>query len=308
MDLSAFIVFKEMEKDPKDIHLDARHKVIPVLPVSLKKTQFSESGFGSVGFIGTYSEGEDVDHHVVVTAGHIFDETTSDEVHIATITNNLPVVSEELPEPTKLMHQFQRKGRKLPRFRKLAPRRECMDEICLIDGEPLPQLQIQHLHLSDPVHCSAFYPIPEDEDPLVAAQDPILLDGEKVVLALKQRIPFKVFKRGVQTGLTMGTLLEIVPSDKLSEKMNSRGNLAVAAYYLKIKWVSDEKPFAVSGDSGSLVYARHDGMIVPLGIHYGSEENESYAWLLWSWCREIYETLNAELVFCVYPECPYAAK
>jgi hypothetical protein len=29
-------------------------------------------------------------------------------------------------------------------------------------------------------------------------------------------------------------------------------------------------PFANSGDSGSLVFAREDGILIPLGIHVGS--------------------------------------
>jgi hypothetical protein len=72
--------------------------------------------------------------------------------------------------------------------------------------------------------------------------------------------------------------------------------------------MSDEEQFAVGGDSGSLVYAKHDEKIVPLGFDYDSIEYRSHAWLLWSWCQEIYDSLNAEPVFCVNPGCKYAAQ
>jgi len=38
-----------------------------------------------------------------------------------------------------------------------------------------------------------------------------------------------------------------------------------------VRWM--DVPFATSGDSGSLVFAREDGILIPLGIHVGSREN-----------------------------------
>jgi hypothetical protein len=38
-----------------------------------------------------------------------------------------------------------------------------------------------------------------------------------------------------------------------------------------VEWIGE--PFAAPGDSGSLVFAREDGIIIPLGIHVGSPES-----------------------------------
>jgi hypothetical protein len=50
---------------------------------------------------------------------------------------------------------------------------------------------------------------------------------------------------------------------------------------------SPNEPFATGGDSGSLVWAKDGEVIVPLGIHCGSEGTISYSLSLWSFCKEI---------------------
>jgi hypothetical protein len=78
----------------------------------------------------------------------------------------------------------------------------------------------------------------------------------------------------------------------------------VAIYELKIMLKSPNEPFATGGDSGSLVWAK-DGeeVIVPLGIHIGSEGTISYSLSLWSFCEEISTSLDADLFFCDLNDC-----
>lgn len=54
------------------------------------------------------------------------------------------------------------------------------------------------------------------------------------------------------------------------------------AFSMFIKWTAPDKPFPAPGDSGSLIYTFFDNSIVPLGILYGSDGDESYACLLYS--------------------------
>lgn len=54
------------------------------------------------------------------------------------------------------------------------------------------------------------------------------------------------------------------------EEDDSTHEEVVAGYYLCIKWLSRGQPFADDGDSGSLVFAKFNGKIVPLGLHHGS--------------------------------------
>lgn len=313
-DVQAFIVFKEKSYHPKDIRLDSSldefaSKVFPVMPGALKKTQYSDTGYGTVGFIGLFYGGGDEGHHALVTTAHIFDDTSSDDATIEVHAEHIPEMPQALRVPTTMMDLFRRGDGKQPLFRKGRQENECLDEICLIDGESLPKDYVQDLHLPDLIDCNALYPVPKDEDPLVVAQTPALLDSEEVLTALKQCCGIKVFKRGAETGVTMGTLVGVEKAGVGSPKGTDwRGNDETPGYFLIIKWESDEEPFAVGGDSGSLVYAKHDGKVVPLGIHRGSIEYHSHACSLWSWCREIYQSLNAELVFCMQADCEHAAQ
>lgn len=65
------------------------------------------------------------------------------------------------------------------------------------------------------------------------------------------------------------------------------------AFSMFIKWTASDEPFPAPGDSGSLVYTFFDNSIVPLGILYGSDGDESYACLLYSWFTEIEATPTA---------------
>ncbi|KUL89295.1 hypothetical protein ZTR_03791 [Talaromyces verruculosus] len=312
--LQAFIIFKKKSYHPKDIRLDSSQdefasKVFPVVPDPLQKTQFSDTGYGTVGFIGLFYGGSDEGHHVLVTTGHNFDEDPGDNATIEIHAEHIPEMPHALRAPTTIMELFKRGVKKRPVFRLGRKGNECMDEICLIDGELLPEDYVQDLHPPDLIDCNALYPVSEDEDPIAVAQTPALISSEEFLTALKQRLGTKVFKRGAETGVTMGTLIRVEKAGTEYPKgMDWRGNDETPEYFLIIKWESDEEPFAVGGDSGSLVYAKHDGKVVPLGIHRGSIEYHSHACSVWSWCREIYQSLNAELVFCMQPDCEYAAQ
>jgi hypothetical protein len=53
-----------------------------------------------------------------------------------------------------------------------------------------------------------------------------------------------------------------------------------------VQWM--DVPFSTSGDSGSLVFARENGIYIPLGIHLGAQEatQQSYFLSLETFCYE----------------------
>jgi hypothetical protein len=76
-------------------------------------------------------------------------------------------------------------------------------------------------------------------------------------------------------------------------------------YRLLVKWSSPDEPFVAGGDSGSLVYAKDEEVIVPLGIHIGSNGTISHSLFLWSICEEISASLDADLFFCDPDVCTF---
>ncbi len=80
---------------------------------------------------------------------------------------------------------------------------------------------------------------------------------------------------------------------------------ATDVYILHVKWLSPDQPFAESGDSGSLVFAKVDSHVVPLGIHYGSVGGISKAYMLHSWWEEMEKLFgDADIYLCNPLECP----
>lgn len=86
------------------------------------------------------------------------------------------------------------------------------------------------------------------------------------------------------------------------------------AIYLVVEWLSPERPLAISGDSGSLVFALSDNIMIPLGIHIKSSGNKililnlrilkefmlqnnfkKVCYSLFSWSSEIASALGANL-------------
>lgn len=75
------------------------------------------------------------------------------------------------------------------------------------------------------------------------------------------------------------------------------------AFSMFIKWTAPDEPFPAPCDTGSIVYIFFDNSIVPLSIHYGSDGDESYAYLLYSWFTEIEAILDRDAYFCDPTEC-----
>ena len=46
---------------------------------------------------------------------------------------------------------------------------------------------------------------------------------------------------------------------------------------LEVQWQTAEKPFAIDGDSGNLIFAKDKGTVIPLGLHCGSKGTISYS-------------------------------
>lgn len=84
-----------------------------------------------------------------------------------------------------------------------------------------------------------------------------------------------VFKQGASSDLTMGffeAILDEPPEDWYeSNKGHGEEDEKDEEEWIGcVRWISEDSPFADPGDSGSLVFAREDGIMIPLGIHIGS--------------------------------------
>ena len=112
-----------------------------------------------------------------------------------------------------------------------------------------------------------------------------------------------VHKTGASTDLTMGRFVKILdypPMGWYEPEEDDGSDLEEAEkdedeWLGLVEWI-DNVPFATSGDSGSLVFAREDGVHVPLGIHVGSKESTSIFVSLETFCYEA-ESEGLELRF-----------
>lgn len=129
--------------------------------------------------------------------------------------------------------------------------------------------------------------------------------------AIQKRLfagPIDVYKVGAATDLTMGRFVNItdIPPEGWYEPEDEEEVKEVEKEVDKeedewlgvVEWM--DVPFSAGGDSGSLVFAREDGIIIPLGIHVGSPEsmpNTSIFISLETFCFEA-EAEGLELKFC----------
>lgn len=105
----------------------------------------------------------------------------------------------------------------------------------------------------------------------------------------KKSIPYRVYKIGTQTGLTVGTLsVKIADGKPILERRNVPMPHINRSYeeMVVIKWDLIRRnefiTFAVSGDSGATIFGMCNGLYHPLGIHCasvseGAMYRESYA-------------------------------
>ena len=129
----------------------------------------------------------------------------------------------------------------------------------------------------------------------------------------------EVFKDGAKSGTTSGRLIRVEEIayghrqlsvtaliDSFSSSSSSSSDVDqddTTVYLLRVKWLSPSQPFAEDGDSGSLVYAKANGHIIPLGIHAGSIGDLSTAYLLHSWWEEFEFLIDADIYFCDPSRC-----
>lgn len=132
------------------------------------------------------------------------------------------------------------------------------------------------------------------------SRDPSYGDMDALRNLVDRGPPIRVYKSGAATGLTDGFLSSVHPILYHEQKANETETIG---WCLAVDWVSPASPFALSGDSGSLVWAQDGTTMIPLGLHCGSQETTSFALSLWSIFEETTFSLEADLVFCVAEEC-----
>lgn len=64
------------------------------------------------------------------------------------------------------------------------------------------------------------------------------------------------------------------------------------------EWLTTaETPFAINGESRSLIFAENKGTVIPLGLHCGSDSTTSYLLSLQSIYKSISDLLDADFFF-----------
>ena len=124
--------------------------------------------------------------------------------------------------------------------------------------------------------------------------DPVCMSRRGSIQDLLSLGPIIVYKTGALTDLTMGRFVEILDHAPMGwykpeedEGLNLKEAETDANEWLGlVEWM--DVPFAASGDSGSLVFARQDGIHIPLGIYIGFRERalpRLAANMITSWIR-----------------------
>jgi hypothetical protein len=107
--------------------------------------------------------------------------------------------------------------------------------------------------------------------------DPVSMPRRDALQKMLEVSPIIVYKVGVMTDLTMGRFVRIrdvppagwyEPEDGEEVEEVEEMDKEEEEWLGVVQWM--DVPFAAPGDSGSLVFAREDGIIIPLGIHVGS--------------------------------------
>lgn len=196
---------------------------------------------------------------------------------------------------TEIVEEFKRLPG-IPRFRlghQDIPGHVPLNEICLLESTNIPNETLRCTFASiDCCHLGVLDSINEDPQLILITRTPLFSDMLKLGKLVEKESGITVYKYGAASGFTSGVLIDVErPDDSLY------------VFILKVKWRSLGEPFAVAGDSGSLVWAKDGETIIPLGMHYGSEEMTSYSLSLQSFCQNISDLLDADLFFCVPDEC-----
>jgi len=100
-----------------------------------------------------------------------------------------------------------------------------------------------------------------------------------------RRLPMIVYKVGTATELTIGRLVRIQDNspkgwytlnedgeEETDDEETEEAEKDDDEWLGVVEWM--DPLFSASGDSGSLVFAREDGIHIPLGIHVGSPDSE----------------------------------
>jgi len=228
---------------------------------------------------------------VILTAGHIIPDG-DDEVLVKSRKNDSFLV---LTVPPAF-----RRTRSRPRCRRnLLPSFQDDVGVLLIGSNDLGCFSRYTKNLN--VHY--FDPAPDHELFFAQMTDPCSVSRRRAIKNRLRISPIIVYKVGAATDLTMGRFERIQdepphgwykPKDDQwdLEKEEKDENEWIGV----VHWM--DVPFSASGDSGSLVFAREDGIYIPLGIHLGGREarRQSYFSSLETFCYEA-ETEGLQLHF-----------
>lgn len=259
-----------VEEPPADIRPNAC--IHPGCKISIPETASlrldGNFSFGTLGFVGTI-ENLGPQRHVLVTTGHVTDEAPFILIHD----------TDGKTYNTEVVQQFKR-FLGVPQYRlgkQDVPGPVSLNQACLLE-QSIPNEILRCIFLS--VDCCHFTK-PQDldiveEDRSLLSRAPMLSEIQGLKDIIESEGGLRVYKFGAASGITTGILSDV-----------EQPRFDVFVYVLKIRWDAPDMPFAVDGDSGSLVWAMDGTTLVPLGLHCGSNDTTSYALSLKSICEDI---------------------
>jgi hypothetical protein len=114
---------------------------------------------------------------------------------------------------------------------------------------------------------------------------------------LRRQLPLKVHMRGAGSGRTQGQMVRIMKAHEFDEFVGyvPQGQAVQKSAHA---WVGIIKqPFARAGDSGGPVWAKQDGICIPLSLMVGGAGHSNYAFIL---CIEVFVEAAMETTSRLY--------
>ncbi|MCJ1462158.1 hypothetical protein MMC07_000758 [Pseudocyphellaria aurata] len=228
----------------------------PLHPKADGSITHNDSLVGTLGVVMTDQKGT----YVALTAGHIMNDW--DRTMVVKKPYNGSDIKLDVANCSVRVH-----GRPRERREKSAG---FQDDCAFLKIDKSDLAEFDHLLPCSNAHYFEFLNTSDEN-----LSDPVSTSRKESLDALLSINRIVVWKHGAVSSLTMGYFERIL--DESPEGWYDGGKEHDESVEKDrdewlgcVRWISDDSPFAVPGDSGSLVFARERGITIPLGIHVGS--------------------------------------
>jgi hypothetical protein len=240
-----------------------------------------ENYSGTLGIIMKSESSSGEETYVALTAGHILPEYGEDRVYVQSPRNpGRPMIQLKIPQSCR-----RNSGDALATDPNTVLDEDIRQECAFL---VIKRLDLKHFSLGIyQLSCHHLSDKDPDDNRFDRDHDPISTDERCRRNFIEQKMVsgnLRVYKNGATTGPTQGYLAKILDLDSIPEELGPPDNdlLDDNEWLGIVKWTHPNEPFGRPGDSGSLVYAKEDGKMIPLGIHLGRwlQDGPDYSYFL----------------------------